>query len=436
MSIIPVHISHLRIAEKRQRKEFKPESIVALANSISTIGLIHPVVIRLDEDGKPLLIAGERRMKAMQYVWNFGQTFKCAGVVYEEHMIPCIQQGDLSDIDAFEMELEENIKREDLSWQEKAAATSQLYELRRLQAEKSGDKPPTIADIASEVRGDSGGAYNLTREEILVSKNLTDPDIQKAKSATEAFKILKRKEEIKKSEALGVSVGKTFSAAVHQLFHGDCLEEMKKMESDTVDVFLTDPPYGIDAQKFGDSGGMTPGAHFYDDSFDTWKELMMGFSSESFRIAKNQAHAYVFCDMDNFVILKSIMSNAGWKCFRTPFIWVNPTAMRTPWVEMGPQRKYQICLYAVKGDKLVTRIYPDVMTYTSDENLNHPAQKPVDLYVDLLRRSVVPGNVVMDPFAGSGPIFPAAHEMKCKAIGIEQNAAAYGICVERLSSLK
>ena len=123
-------------------------------------------------------------------------------------------------------------------------------------------------------------------------------------------------------------------------------------------------------------------------------------------------------------MLKSIMSSAGWKCFRTPFIWVNPSAMRTPWVEMGPQRKYQVCLYAVKGDKPVTRIYSDVMTYGSDENLNHPAQKPVDLYIDLLRRSVVPGNVVIDPFAGSGTIFPAAHAMKCKAIGIEQNTAA------------
>jgi DNA modification methylase len=129
------------------------------------------------------------------------------------------------------------------------------------------------------------------------------------------------------------------------------------------------------------------------------------------------------------------MNEAGWKCFRTPIIWVNPTGMRAPWPEMGPQRKYQLCLYATKGDRRVTRLYSDVITANSDENLGHPAQKPVAVYEDLLRRSVHPGDVVLDPFCGSGTVFPAAHTFKCKAVGIEQDPAAYGIAVKRIEAL-
>jgi len=433
-----VNIQRLYIEESRQRKEFKAEKLIELANSISSIGLIHPIVVRQEGD-RIVLVAGERRIKALQYVWNFGGKVKCGEDTYNEGEVPCLFQGDLDPLDAFEMELEENIKREDLTWQEKSKATSQLYELRRLQAEKRGDPLPTIADIAAEVRPDAESAntaYNMTREEILVSKHLDDPDVQKAKTANEAFKILKRKEEVRKSAELGESVGKTFTSAVHQLLRGNCLSVMGGLLDGSVDVFLTDPPYGIDADKFGDSGGKTPGAHFYEDDFETWSYLMKGFSNQSFRLAKDQAHAYVFCDIDNFVFLKSYMSASGWKCFRTPIIWVNPTAMRAPWPEMGPQRKYQLCLYAVKGGRQVTRIYPDIITAPSDENLNHPAQKPVAVYEDLLRRSIRPGDTVCDPFCGSGTIFPAAHALKCRAIGIEQDAAAYGISVARLDSLK
>ena len=434
LTIVDVH--DLTIPGNRQRKEFKPEEITKLADSISQNGLIQPLVIRREGDNL-LLVAGERRLRALQYVWNFGQSVKCGEAVFPEGAVPCIYQGEMDPIDAFEMELEENIRRVDLDWKEKASATSQLYELRRLQAERRGEAIPTIAAVAQEVRGDSGFAYEETRNEILVSKHLDDPDVAKAKSAGDAIKILKRKEENRKHAELGLSVGKTFTSAAHTLLIGDCLDHMNNLSEGSVDVILTDPPYGMDAQGFGDSGGMlTGGAHFYDDSFVTWSALMQQFAVASYRVAKTDAHAYLFCDVDNFVFLKSYMQVAGWKCFRTPFIWVNPSGMRAPWPEMGPQRKWQMCLYMVKGNKPVTRLYSDVLTYTSDSNLGHPAQKPVDLYKDLLRRSVRPGDVVLDPFCGSGPIFPAAHEFKCRAIGMELDEAAAGISVKRIAELK
>jgi site-specific DNA-methyltransferase (adenine-specific) len=339
------------------------------------------------------------------------------------------------------MELEENVRRVDLTWQEKAQATSQLFELRRLQAEKAGAPEPTVGDLAKEINATtdnsaSGGAYTAVREDIILSRHLKDPDIAKASSAKEAVKILKRKEESRRHAELGVSVGATFSSSDHTLLKGDCLISMANLQPESFDVILTDPPYGMDAQDFGDSGGKTTGGHFYDDSYQNWLPLLRGFADQSYRLAKAQSHAYVFCDIDRFGELKVFMSAAGWRVFRTPILWINPSSFRAPWPESGPQRKYQLCLYATKGDRRVTKLYPDYIMSTTDENLGHPAQKPVGVYSDLLSRSARPGDTVLDPFCGSGTIFPAAHKVLCKATGIEMDPAAYGLAAKRLESLK
>lgn len=423
------------VLEDRQRKEFDSDYLVDLANSIERLGLIHPVTLRHNKLNQLILVAGECRIRALEYVWNMGGKVKCADEVFEDGFIPCVLLEELDSIDAMEIELEENIRRKDITWQEKAKATSQLFELRTLQAEKAGQAPPTVSDLTKELYGNIG-SRETTRSEIIVSRYLNDPEVAKSKTPKDALKILQRREELQKSADLGISVGRTFTSAAHRLHKGNCLMLMKEIPSSTFDCLLTDPPYGINAQDFGDADGKAHGAHFYDDSFDNWLDLMNFLACESFRICKPQAHAYVFCDVDNFVILKTLFTEQGWRCFRTPIIWMNPNSQRAPWPHNGPQRKYQVALYAIKGDRPTLRMAPDFVTYTSDDNLNHPAQKPVALYSDFLNRSCRPGDSVLDPFCGSGTVFPAAHGLKIKATGIELDDSAYGIAVKRLSDLK
>lgn len=441
MNLHSVRFTDIIVPKNRQRKEFTPERVVELAGSISQYGLMNPVTVRKDtESDNYLLVAGERRMRALEYLWNFGETVKCGQGVFPEGVVPCVYFGELDPLIAKEMELEENIRRVDLTWQEKAAATSELMELRTAQAKAAGAEPPTVTAIASEVRGDSPAAHDKTRKELIVSKHLADPEVKKASTVDEAFKLLKRREELAKNAELAAKVGVTFNSSVHTLLQGDCLERLPELAAESFDVLLTDPPYGIDADKFGNSGGIAgagnTGSHFYDDSWTYWNKLAKFLAAESFRVCKPQAHAYVFCDVDNFVLLKSFFIEAGWRVFRTPLVWVNPTANRAPWPEHGPQRKYQIAMYAVKGNRPVTKVQPDVLTYPSDENLNHQAQKPVGLYSDLLTRSIRPGDSVLDCFGGTGPIIPAAHALKCRATYIERDPSAYGIAIERLGKLE
>ncbi|MGH7748800.1 MAG: DNA methyltransferase, partial [Candidatus Dormibacteria bacterium] len=175
---------------------------------------------------------------------------------------------------------------------------------------------------------------------------------------------------------------------------------------------------------------------FYDDSPTAWRRLMEPACKLIFQLSKPLAHAYLFCDVEMFEQLKIYMTMAGWNCFRTPLIYINPSGMRAPWPTSGPQRKWQMILYAKKGERLVKYLAPDVITCSPDSNLGHPAQKPIELYRNLLRRSVNPGDSVLDPFCGSGTIFPACHELLLKATGVEQDPVAYGIAAKRLGELK
>jgi DNA modification methylase len=433
-----ISLSELVIPVERQRKEFTPEAIIELGDSIDTYSLLHPLIIRKDDKEQTILVAGWRRLNAIKYLWGTGRQVKCGTEYFPEDQLPCNYLGEIDPIEAFAIELEENIKREDLSWQDRALAMKKLQEVRAGQAERRGELPPSIKKLSVEVHGASAGSQDLTRKEIIVSRNLHIPEVAAAKNINEAFKVLKRKEEAQKNAELATRLGPTFTSACHTLLQGDCIEIMRTLceQGKQFDVIITDPPYGIDAQDFSDSGGKTPGGHFYDDSYESWVALMKDFSCLTERITKPSAHLYCFCDIDHFHELKLLIEIQGWRVFRTPLIWINPSGMRAPWPEHGPQRKWQAILFAVKGDRKVTRLYSDVLVYPSEENLGHHAQKPVGLYRDLLLRSISPGDTALDPFCGSGPIFPAAHELKVLATGIEKDASAAGIAGKRLESLK
>jgi DNA modification methylase/ParB-like chromosome segregation protein Spo0J len=445
VKIHAIEVTDIIVLPNRQRREFDADKLLELAGSITENGLIHPIVIRQDDEGQMVLVAGERRLKAIEYAWEFGDNpdqeaegINCGDHFFPKPLIPCLFMGEMDPVDAMEVEFEENVRRTDLTWQETAIARSKLMELRTAQAERDGQPQPTIASIVPEVSDAESiqSKYVEVRQDLILAKHLDNPEVAKATSRKEAFKALKRHEETLRNAEHGRQIGVTFNSSMHSLLRGNCIEVMPKLLPNTYDIILTDPPYGMGAEEFGDSGGSVKGSHRYDDSQKNWASLISQFAPQIYSLAKSNAHAYVFCDIDRFHELKLKMTAAGWKCFRTPIVWHNPTSMRAPWPEQGPQRKYQLILYAVKGDKPVTRLYGDVIQCPSDPNLGHAAQKPVALLLDLLQRSARPGDAVLDPFVGSGSIYPACHEAKCKATGIEMDESAYGLAAKRLEELK
>jgi DNA modification methylase len=433
-----IHVDKISIALNRQRREFDATLLQELITSIqdSKAGLLHAPVLRAEGEHF-YIVAGERRLRAIKDIYDLGGTFNYSGQSIPHGMVPYTLLTDLTDLEAWEAELEENIRRTDLSWHERAQATSELMRLRGAQAIERGEPAPTTAAIAEEVRGSSiGGAQDDTRKELIVARHLHDPDVAAAPTLREAFKVLKKKEESKKSSELAAVIGKTFTAAKHTLLNVDCIEWLATCPDASFEIVLSDPPYGMGADEFGDSGvGSSAAAHFYKDDYESWVTLMSVLPAHLFRVATAQAHAYLFCDFDRFSELRLRMQSAGWKVHRTPIIWHNPDGFRAPWPKQGPQRKYELILYAVKGDREVNVVAPDVILCKKDPAVGHPAQKPVPLLVELLRRSARPGDRVLDAFGGSGSTVEAGHQLKLAVTMLESDPAAYGIAVKRVREL-
>ena len=431
-----IHRDKLILSPDRQRQEFDPEALTDLSNSILMNGLLHPIVVRETPHG-PVLVAGERRLRAMGDLWAMGESIRCNGRLWEPYAVPYITLGELSPLEAEEAELDENFRRKDLTWQEQSAALARLHRLRQAQAEAIGEvqqRHETVSEIVS--MGTVTKDRTVAHQSLVLADHLSNPEVARASTAKEAFKILKRDEERKKNAQLAERVGRSFNSSRHKLEHLNCLDWLVSCPANTFDIILTDPPYGMGADQFGDGAGrLSNNEHHYTDSYEHWLELMEVFTHHAFRVTKPQAHCYIFCDFDRFHELKSMMQDAGWYVFRTPIIVYKTDSGRVPLPEHGPRRQHEYCLYAIKGNKPTTGIYSDVIPCRLEENIGHGANKPIELFTDLLRRSARPGDTVLDAFAGTGTIFPAAHSLKLYATGLELNPEYYGICVKRLNAL-
>jgi hypothetical protein len=220
-----IKTSDVIIDPNRQRREFNSQDLAELAAGIRARGLMHAIVLR-ERDGAMVLVAGERRMRAVEEMRMLGGVLKFNGEEIPGDMLPYVTLGDLSPLEAEEAELDENIQRKDLTWQERSAALSRLHNLRSKQAQAEG-RVHTVADTAVEVKGRSDGNFqNSVRKDIIVSNYLHMPEVSKAKTADEAFKILKKIEETKRHVELAKKVGSTLTHESHKVYNTNCLSWM------------------------------------------------------------------------------------------------------------------------------------------------------------------------------------------------------------------
>lgn len=425
------------IPNNRQRRKVSDEHIGRLMGSIfleDGPGLINPITLREGET----LVAGECRVRAISLGYKMGKVLRHAGEVVPAGHVPFIDFGELTALQQMEAEYVENAIREDLPWQDNVQAMAALHALREAQAAARGQKQ-TFRDTAKEVYKEvDPSVADTVSKAVQLSKMMNNPLISKASSMTEAMKVMRKVEDGKNRERLAALTGKVAVADRMRVFHADCLTWMKEQPSEQYDVILTDPPYGMDADAFGDGAGRLRGTtHEYEDDEAGTMKLLSAAIPEFYRLANPQAHLYLWCDIDLFPWLREVCREAGWWVHRTPLINLKKEGGRVPWPEHGPRRCYELCLYAVKGKKRTTAIFPDVFeSKLAEGNFGHGAQKPVEAYVELLKRSTKPGDRVLDAFAGTGTIFVAAHELNLYADGVEMEAAAYGTCIKRIGGLK
>lgn len=428
-----IALADVVVSDNRQRREFDPAAIADLKASIISKGLLHAIVLR--NDGKTL-VAGERRLRAVKELAEELRQFTHDNKPIPIGQVPFTRVGDLSPEELYEAELEENVQRKDLSWRELAEARKALHELRSRNAAQLGQMQ-TLTATAMEITGKPESAISADRMElrdsILIAPYLNDPDVAKAKSQKEAVNIVRKKLAATFDEALGADITGEELRSTHSAIKGDCVEELAKLPDGKFDVIITDPPYGVNADKWTMQSGSESGArHQYADDKESAFASIRAFLSHSMRLTKPQAHLYMFCDIRRYEELAKLVESFGWDVWYRPLIWSKSGQGMLMGNADGPRSTYEACLYARRGGRRVNQVGADVIDIPSAKGELHAAQKPVDLYVHLLRWSCIPGDHILDPFMGSGTIFPAANELKLFATGIERESLYFAIAQKRL----
>lgn len=436
MKTIPV--SDLIIPKDRQRgrESFTPAKLASLVDSIERLGQLQPVIL---ENDKKTLRAGERRTESIKILVEAGKRFFHDGKKVPAGHIVYVTVGDLSEADLYEVELAENIERQDLTWQERDTAKVRLFQLRRGKAEEKGEVY-TMADFNREVRG-PGAPYDVgLTAAIEVVKNLHNPDVAKAKSREEAVKIIRRNNESVLREALVEKLAADVGApkSKHTLVLGSAFDNSAIIDSNSVDVILTDPPYGIDMDTMNTQSGSSSGlTHNYKDDLEYASKCVEFVAQEGMRVTKASAHAYMFCELEHFQKWQAIFQAHGWYVWPKPVIWNKSPTGSLLGAANGPRHVYEAILYAIKGRRPVNIVGADVISVPGPSaNKLHPAEKPVELLARLLSWSAVPGDRIVDFFCGCGGVFPAANQFQCEVVAFERDPAHHAHAFQRMSQME
>lgn len=200
---------------------------------------------------------------------------------------------------------------------------------------------------------------------------------------------------------------------------------MKKINSQSIDLIVTDPPYGMEFRS----------SHRYerydpihdDDNLDWLNEWVW----ECNRIMKNNTHLYCFCSFHNIDIFKQELSE--WLTVKNILIWEkNNTSMGDLEGDYAP--KYEMIIFCVKGKrKLNGRRDSNIIYSKRTQNKLHPTQKPTSLIRYLIGKSTEEGDIVYDPFMGSGTTAISCIREKRNWIGSEINIQYVNTANDRIN---
>ena len=273
----------------RTRKDYgDADSLLGLAQSISKNGLLHPVVI----DDSYTLRAGGRRLTAMlQLGWD-----EC-----EVNML-----SDLSPLSKLEVELEENLHRKNFEYAEQVALVKRIHEIKSAIAIEEGAETWTIDDTAKAL----GVEKNTVQQDIALAKEIeSDPSIGKAKNKGQAKARARRAKEVRRIQA-EVLASPTIPS--EEVILGDSIDILPNIPSNSVDLVLCDPPFGV---KFDENsrnlGYETTYGDFYDD-LDNVCGLLEDTIPQLFRILKPGGHMYCFFALANYIRISMMLENY-WK---------------------------------------------------------------------------------------------------------------------------
>jgi site-specific DNA-methyltransferase (adenine-specific) len=186
----------------------------------------------------------------------------------------------------------------------------------------------------------------------------------------------------------------------------DAVAWLRTLPPESVDLVITDPPYES-LEKHRAIGTTTRLKHSKASSNDWFSIFPNGRFPELFaevhRVLRRNTHFYLFCDPETMFVAKPIAEATGFK-FWKPLVW---NKMR---IGMGYhyRARYECILFFEKGKRKLNDLGIADIIDAPRISGGYPAEKPVAVSEVLIKQSSEPGQLVVDPFMGSGSVGVAA----------------------------
>ena len=379
----------------RHRKELT--HVEELAASIAMRGLIHPILVQRDSLE---LVAGERRLAACK---SLGWTH-----------IPAQYEDEADPTDLRALELEENVRRVDLTWQDNCLA---ILDYHRLQSSKEAD---------------------WNQQKTALALNMSPMDVSRKISVAE--EIERGNNRVAEAPRYSTAVGLTSRAKEREAEHAlQLLKAPPKKEEARVESIITDDfntwaagysgprfnfihcdfPYGIGADSF-DQGSAPLHGGYSDTTYD-YERLCDSLKSNISRLVGDTCHLMFWFSMKRYQWTLDFLSS-----FFTinpyPLIWVkSDNSGILPDPERGPRQVYETAFFGSRGDRKIVRAKSNAISLPSEKDI-HMSIKPRDVLSYFFQMFVDGTTKMLDPTCGSGSSLRSAEALGANYVfGLEKN---------------
>ena len=240
------------------------------------------------------------------------------------------------------------------------------------------------------------------------------------------------------------------------LHHGDCLDPLTGLASlpdKSIDHVITDPPYEAEAHEKGKRQGPAFTGNDYermratgsaakatkrvvDEEFDfaaITEEQRSSVGGHVARLARQSA--LVFCQVEAVIAWRDAMAGLE---YRRTIPWVKPDAMPSLHGRWPGQSFEAIVLATVKGARPFpvggkAKWYSHTRKHYAREGRPHPTLKPLELMLEIVEDFTQPGDLILDPFMGSGTTGVACRMLGRRFIGWEMNRDYFEIAQRRIA---
>jgi hypothetical protein len=398
-----VRISDIIISRgERLRGELKPERVAELAESIARLGPIHFPVITRDMT----LVSGETRLAAYRHLGWDRCTVTWADTLDEDELLA--------------IELEENVKRTDLTWQEQCSAIQRFHAL-RLRTEDTWSQTKT-----AEALGMSQARVN---EALMIVAAIAGGNARVAAAPllSTARNVARRAaERLASDEAVMLAtiegdIDVSPERSEGPILNTDFCEWVSDYRGPPFNFLHCDFPYGINAERFNQSAGGEFGT--YKDDFSTYEGLIETLTENRHRLLGDSGHIIFWFSMRHYDFTLRALTRHFW-VDPYPLAWIKSDNKGTlPDPQRGPRRIYEVAFLCSHGDRKIIAPVSNAFSAPTERSGDHMSEKSQPMLEHFMRMIVDENTRMLDPTCGSGSALRAADRLGASfVLGLERDA--------------